>query len=39
MKKYSFTAKIVARDGGGTGVLFPYDTQELMANRPERNLR
>jgi bifunctional DNA-binding transcriptional regulator/antitoxin component of YhaV-PrlF toxin-antitoxin module len=28
MKKYKFRAKIIAGDGGGTGVLFPYDTQQ-----------
>jgi len=27
MKKYKFQAKIIAGDGGGSGVLFPYDTQ------------
>jgi len=26
MKRYKFAAKIIAGDGGGTGVLFPYDT-------------
>ncbi len=33
MKKYSFTAKIIAGDGGGTGVLFPYDTQETFGTK------
>jgi bifunctional DNA-binding transcriptional regulator/antitoxin component of YhaV-PrlF toxin-antitoxin module len=33
MKKYKFTAKIIAGDGGGTGVLFPYDTQEEFATK------
>ena len=28
MKKYKFTVQIIAGDGGGTGVPFPYDTQE-----------
>jgi len=27
MKKYKFTAQILAGDGGGAGVLFPFDTQ------------
>lgn len=27
MKRYKFAAKIIAGDGGGTGVLFPYDTE------------
>jgi bifunctional DNA-binding transcriptional regulator/antitoxin component of YhaV-PrlF toxin-antitoxin module len=33
MKKYSFTAKIIAGDGGGTGVLFPFDTQETFGTK------
>jgi bifunctional DNA-binding transcriptional regulator/antitoxin component of YhaV-PrlF toxin-antitoxin module len=33
MKKYTFTAKIIAGDGGGTGVLFPYDTQEAFGTK------
>ncbi|MGA9244119.1 MAG: YdeI/OmpD-associated family protein [Silvibacterium sp.] len=33
MKKYKFTAKIVAGDGGGAGVLFPYDTEKEFATK------
>lgn len=33
MKKYAFTAKIVAGDGGGAGVLFPYDTEKEFATK------
>jgi bifunctional DNA-binding transcriptional regulator/antitoxin component of YhaV-PrlF toxin-antitoxin module len=33
MKKYKFTAKIIAGDGGGAGVLFPYDTQEEFGTK------
>jgi bifunctional DNA-binding transcriptional regulator/antitoxin component of YhaV-PrlF toxin-antitoxin module len=33
MKKYRFAAKIIAGDGGGTGVLFPYDTQEEFGTK------
>jgi bifunctional DNA-binding transcriptional regulator/antitoxin component of YhaV-PrlF toxin-antitoxin module len=33
MKKYTFTAKIIAGYGGGTGVLFPYDTQEAFGTK------
>lgn len=33
MKKYTFTAKIVAGDGGGAGVLFPYDTEKEFATK------
>ena len=33
MKKYIFTAEIIAGDGGGTGVLFPYDIHEAFGTR------
>jgi hypothetical protein len=33
MKKYKFTAEIVAGDGGGAGVLFPYDTEKEFATK------
>ena len=33
MKKYKFTAKIVAGDGGGAGVLFPYDPEKEFATK------
>jgi bifunctional DNA-binding transcriptional regulator/antitoxin component of YhaV-PrlF toxin-antitoxin module len=33
MKKYKFTAKIIAGYGGGTGVLFPYDTEKEFATK------
>jgi hypothetical protein len=33
MKKYKFTAKIIAGDGGGAGVLFPYDTAEAFGTK------
>jgi len=33
MKKYAFTAKIVAGDGGRAGVLFPYDTEKEFATK------
>ena len=33
MKKYKFAAAIIAGDGGGTGVLFPYDTQEEFGTK------
>ena len=33
MKKYTFTAKIVDGDGGGAGVLFPYDTEKEFATK------
>lgn len=33
MKKYKFTAKILAGDGGGAGVLFPYDTEKEFATK------
>jgi hypothetical protein len=33
MKKYKFTAKIIAGDGGGAGVLFPYNTQEEFGTK------
>lgn len=33
MKKYKFTAKILAGDGGGDGVLFPYDTEKEFATK------
>jgi hypothetical protein len=33
MKKYTFTAKIVAGDGGGAGVLFPYDPEKEFATK------
>jgi bifunctional DNA-binding transcriptional regulator/antitoxin component of YhaV-PrlF toxin-antitoxin module len=33
MKKYKFSAKIIAGDGGGAGVLFPYDTEKEFATR------
>ncbi|HEX3472748.1 MAG TPA: YdeI/OmpD-associated family protein [Silvibacterium sp.] len=33
MKKYRFTAKIIAGDGGGAGVLFPYDTEKEFATK------
>jgi bifunctional DNA-binding transcriptional regulator/antitoxin component of YhaV-PrlF toxin-antitoxin module len=33
MKKYKFTAKIEAGDGGGAYVLFPYDTEKEFATR------
>jgi len=33
MKKYRFTAQIIAGDGGGSGVLFPYDTQESFGTK------
>ena len=33
MKKYQFTATIIAGDGGGTGVLFPYDTKVEFGTR------
>jgi len=33
MKKYKFTAKIVAGDGGGAAVLFPYDTEKEFATK------
>jgi len=33
MKKYKFTAKIIAGDGGGAGVLFPYDTEKEFATK------
>jgi bifunctional DNA-binding transcriptional regulator/antitoxin component of YhaV-PrlF toxin-antitoxin module len=33
MKKYTFTAEIFAAGQGGTGVLFPYDTQETFGTK------
>jgi hypothetical protein len=33
VKKYKFTAKILAGDGGGAGVLFPYDTEKEFATK------
>jgi bifunctional DNA-binding transcriptional regulator/antitoxin component of YhaV-PrlF toxin-antitoxin module len=33
MKKYKFTAKIEAGDGGGAYVLFPYDTEKEFATK------
>jgi hypothetical protein len=33
VKKYKFTAKILAGDGGGDGVLFPYDTEKEFATK------
>ena len=33
MKKYKFTAKIIAGDGGGAGVLFPYDTEKEFGTK------
>jgi hypothetical protein len=33
MKKYKFTAKIEAGDGGGAYVLFPYDTGKEFATK------
>jgi hypothetical protein len=33
MKKYKFTAKIEAGDGGGAYVLFPYDTETEFATK------
>ena len=33
MKKYTFTAEIIAGDGGGTCVLFPYDTREAFGTK------
>src|ERR1700758_4819241 len=33
MKKYKFQAKIIAGDGGGAGVLFPYDTHQEFGTK------
>lgn len=33
MKKYRFTAKIQAADGGGAGVLFPHDVEKEFGSR------
>ncbi len=33
MKRYRFTAKIEASDGGGAFVLFPYDTETEFATK------
>ncbi len=33
MKKYKFTAKIEAGEGGGAFVLFPYDTEKEFATK------
>jgi Domain of unknown function (DUF1905)/Bacteriocin-protection, YdeI or OmpD-Associated len=33
MKKYKFTAKIAAGDGGGAYVLFPYDTGKKFGTK------
>ena len=33
MKKYTFTATVFAAGQGGTGVLFPYDTQEAFGTK------
>ncbi|MGA9668704.1 MAG: YdeI/OmpD-associated family protein [Terracidiphilus sp.] len=33
MKKYKFTATIVAGMGGGAGVLFPYDVEKEFGTR------
>jgi hypothetical protein len=33
MKKYRFSATIIAGDGGGAGVLFPYDTEKEFATK------
>ncbi len=33
MKKYRFTAKIQAGDGGGAGVLFPFDVEKEFGTR------
>jgi len=33
MKKYKFTARIEAGDGGGAYVLFPYDTAKEFATK------
>jgi len=33
MKKYKFKAKIEAGDGGGTYVLFPYDTSQEFGTK------
>ena len=33
MKKYKFKARIEAGDGGGAGVLFPYDTEKEFGTR------
>jgi hypothetical protein len=33
MKKYKFSAKIQAGDGGGAYVLFPYDTEKEFATK------
>jgi Domain of unknown function (DUF1905) len=33
MKKYKFTAKLEAGNGGGAYVLFPYDTQQEFATK------
>jgi hypothetical protein len=33
MKKYKFTAEIIAVMGGGAGVLFPYDVEKEFGTR------
>lgn len=33
MKKYKFQARIIAGDGGGAGVLFPYDTHQEFGTK------
>ena len=33
MKKYTFTAKIEAEDGGGAYVLFPYDVEKEFGTK------
>jgi hypothetical protein len=33
MKKYRFTAKIQAGDGGGAGVLFPFDVEKEFGTK------
>ena len=33
MKKYTFTAAIFSAGQGGTGVLFPYDTEEAFGTK------
>jgi len=33
MKKYNFTAEIIAGEGGGAAVLFPYDTEGAFGTK------